>query len=251
MRKSGQWGVMSLAVMLALGCCSLAMAQRGGFGGPPGGGFGGGSMGVLQDEKIRSELGILPEQYSKIQALNERMMSDMRSMFSGMRDLPDDERRAKFEEIREKMTARAADTQKQLGEILLPDQMSRLEQISTQSQLRRSNTADALTNGAIAEKLGLSDADKERIRKVAEEADAELRSKTEQLREEAKQKIIAAMTPAQQAKFKELIGAPVEFSPPQFGRGGFGGDRGDRGRRGGPDGGGRPGGTLQRPADGD
>jgi Spy/CpxP family protein refolding chaperone len=236
---------MSLAVLLALGCCSLAMAQRGGPGGR--GGFGGGgSLGVLQDEKVRSELGILPEQYAKIQAINEKMMTDMRSMFSGLRDLSDDERQAKFAELREKMTARTADVQKQLNEILLPDQISRLEQISTQSQLRRSNTADALTNGAIAEKLGLTEADKERIRKVAEEADAELRTKTEQLREEAKQKIIAAMTPAQQAKFKELTGAPAEFTQQQFGRGGFG-------NRGGGTGGNRGGGgtTLQRPADGD
>lgn len=250
MRKPLHVGLMSLVVLASFNLAALAQFR----GGPPGGGFGGPGGGVLQDENVKRELGLVDEQVSKIQAINEKAQAEIREMFSGLRDLPEDERRARFDELRQKMTARNEAVQREINDVLLPQQVERLKQITVQNQLRRSGTADALTEGSLANELALSDADKERIKQAAEKAEAELRQKTDQLREEARQKIISVLSPAQQAKFKQLTGNPIQFSQPQFGggRGGFGGGRGG-GFGGGGFGGNRGGGgtRLQRPADGD
>ena len=247
MRKSLQLGVMALLVLAVLSVPSFVLAQ--GRGGPPGGFGGGGVLGLLQDENVKKELGLVDEQVAKLQALNEKMRAEMGTMFQGLRELPDEKRQAKFEELREKMTARAADMQKQVEAELLPMQVERLKQLNVQNQLRRSGTSDALTGDTLSKELGLTEEDKERVKKVAEAAETELRTKTEQLREEAKQKILSALSPAQQAKFKQLTGTPITFSPPQFGRGGpGGGPPGGGNTRGGTGGGGT---QLQRPADGD
>ena len=252
MRKPLRWAAMSLVVLAGFQVVALAQFRGGGPGGG-GGGFGGPAS-VLQDENVKRELGLVEEQIQKIQAINERSQAEVREMFSGLRDLSEDARRARFDELREKMTARNEDVQRAINEVLLPQQVERLKQITVQNQLRRSGTAEAITEGALATELGLTDADKERIRKAAESAEAKKKKKTEQLREEARQEIIAALSPAQQAKFKQLMGTPIQFSPPQFGRGapgggGFGGNTGGFGRNRGGD---RGGGTqLRRPADGD
>src|SRR5687768_12443233 len=87
MRKVLKLGTMSLLVMGAVAFASPVMAQfrggpPGGGGGFGGGGFGGGGFGgsaafLLQDENVKKELGLVPEQESKIRAISERSQSDM------------------------------------------------------------------------------------------------------------------------------------------------------------------------------
>src|SRR5688500_12486203 len=96
MRKVLKLGTMSLLVLGAVAFASPVMAQfrggpPGGGGGFGGGGFGGGGFGgnaafLLQDENVKKELGLVPEQESKIRAISERSQSDMRGLFSQHRD---------------------------------------------------------------------------------------------------------------------------------------------------------------------
>lgn len=242
------------AIAIVFGCSSLALAQpgggRGGFGGGfggPGGGFGGGGAQLLQDENVRKDLGLVDEQVQKLTSIQEKMRAEMGEMFAGMRDLgglTDEERQARFEEMRTKATKRMEEVQKDIDLVLLPQQRDRLKQITVQSRLQRGGTSDTLASDEVAKELGITEAQKEELKKVAEEADVEMRQKIEKLREEAREKIISVLTPDQQARFKRLIGEKIEFAPPQFG-GGRGGPGGPGGRGGA---GGRP---LTRPPAGD
>ncbi|MFN0020526.1 MAG: hypothetical protein ACKVP0_19890 [Pirellulaceae bacterium] len=252
------WFRLSLAVGLVVCSISVAFAQpgggrggRGGFGGGGfgGGGFGGGGFGgggglmLLADENVRKDLGITDDQVKKMEAFQAKVREEMGQVFQGLRDLSDEERTAKFAEIQKKMTDMTSAAEK---EILLPKQVDRLKQIGYQSRLNRGGTADALASDDIAKELGITEAQKEALKKASEEATAEMNEKMTKLRDEARQKILSVLTAEQQAKIKKLTGEPITFAPFQFGggRGGAGGPGGAGGRPGG----GRP---LSRPAEGD
>jgi len=223
---------------------AFAQGGRGGAGGRGGFGGGGGELGqmmfLLQDENVRKDLEIVDDQVEKMRDLQRKSFDGMRDMFTGLRDLSEDERNAKLEEIRTQMEARQKDLVKEADEILLPHQKSRLQQIMVQSQLRRQNTGDALSNGKLAEELGITEDQKEQLAKIQEEVTKELAEKTAKLREDAKNKVLKVLTAEQKAKLDKLIGAPIEFAAPQFGGGGRGGPGGQGGRGGNNPGGNRP-----------
>jgi Spy/CpxP family protein refolding chaperone len=216
---------------------------------------------LLRDENVQKDLELVDEQKTKLTALAEKVRDDMRAQFQGFdfgsfRDLSEEERDKRFAEMREKSQKVVASAQSELDQILLPHQKERLKQIVVQSQLRRQDTSDALSSGALAEQLGITDEQKEKLRAKQEEVQASIREKFEKIRQEAQNELFSVLTPEQQAKLKAMIGNPITFSPPQFGFGGGGpGGPGGGGFNRGPGGagGGAPGGNapLRRPADGD
>lgn len=225
MARSVVFGLMlAAAVMVA----APAFAQRGqggrgGFGGPGGGGELGQMMFLLQDENVRKELEIVDDQIEKMRELGRKSFDGMREMFTGLRDLSEEERNAKLEEIRTQMEARQKELMKEADDILLPHQKTRLQQIVVQSQLRRQNTSDALSNGKLAEELGITADQKEQLAKIQEEATKDMEEKIAKAREDAKNKVLKVLTAEQRAKLDKLIGTPIEFSNRGFGGGGPGG----------------------------
>lgn len=234
-----------LFVLLCVGLIGLSVADaQEGRGRGRGRGFGqafggGGSLRLLFDEDVRKELEVVDEQYEKLRDLARQSMEEsrdqFREMFQGLRDLSEEERREKFAEIRQKMEERTKALEEKVSKVLLPHQMDRLKQLELQSRMRRAGTAGALANNELAEKLGITEEQKERMRKAAEDAEKELQEKIAKAREEAREKILGVLTPDQQQKLKSLIGEQYEFqSRGRFGqggpgRGGFRGRGGDRG----------------------
>jgi Spy/CpxP family protein refolding chaperone len=239
-----RWSVRLVAVAAVFAAAgfvaSPALAQRGGpgFGGPGGGAFG--QIGLLDNEEVRKELEIVDEQVDKITALRDKMREDMRAQFAGLRDMSEDERRTAFEGMRTKMEEAGKEMQKQVDDILLPQQRERLAQISLQQRLQRSGTVDGLTSGELAEQLGITEEQKAKMAEAAKEAEKELQAAIAKARAEARDKILSTLTPEQKDKIKKMLGS--EFTMTQQNRFGQGGQRGQggpgqggRGTRGGND----------------
>jgi Spy/CpxP family protein refolding chaperone len=230
--------VISLAVL-----ANNAFAQPGRGG--PGGFGGGGALGLLQNASVRKELELLDDQIAEIGKAAEASSARARELFANgdFRNLSEEERSAKFAELREA-------TQKEVDKILLPHQSERLKQIEFQISINRGGRGGVFSvNDELAEALDISDEQREKIGETAEQVAEELRAKLRELQEEARAKILATLTPAQQAKYKQLVGEPFEYvaEQPNFGgRGGEGGRDGGRGRPGGDGGRGRPGGEGGR-----
>jgi hypothetical protein len=219
----------------------------------------------LQDENVRRELDLVDEQVNKLQDIARKIQEDMQAQFQGfdfgsLRDLSDEERTARFAEIRKKSEEVAAAGQKEIDGVLLPHQRERLKQLMVQSQMR--GGADrALTSGTLAEELGITEEQKEALAKKQEEVQASMQEKLAKIRQEAQDELLSVLTKAQQDRLKSMIGEPFTFAQGGpggpgggFGGGGFGGagGRGGPGAPGGRGGRGNNGGTrLERPADGD
>jgi Spy/CpxP family protein refolding chaperone len=209
--------VQSTLVLGALALVTPAvLAQRpGGFGG----GFGGGTLFLLTQKSVQDELKMTDEQVKKVTELQAKEREAR-----GPRDpnVSREERQKKAEE------ARAA-TDKALTDILKPEQLKRVKQISWQRQGTR-----ALSDKEVAEALKLTDEQKEKLKTIQDDARKEMRDlfqagagnrdearkKMEELRKSADEKAQAVLTAEQKTKLKEVTGEPFkgEIKLPEFGR---------------------------------
>jgi Spy/CpxP family protein refolding chaperone len=195
-------------------------------------------MGLIVRDDVQQELQLVDEQQEKVQAVMDDMRTQMqeefRERFSQMGDLSDEERRERFDEIRERMEELNADMEKRLKKVLLPHQFDRLKQIDLQTRIQTRGAA-ALTTGELAEALNLTDAQREKLEARAEEVQQELQEQIRQLQIEARNKLFEVLTAEQRAKLESLMGDQFDMQPGSgFGRGGRGGffGRGPGGGRG-------------------
>ncbi len=229
-----------VAALLVVACASNVEAQGrrggpGGGGGPggrggfppggPGGGmggmFGGGNpeLALLRRSDVRKELELLDDQVKELEGVAEGM--NFREMFQQYQDLPMEERMAKMREAGEEIQNKI---QAKVDGILLPHQAGRLKQLAVQFQMQRGGVA----GGPVAEQLGISETQQEQLREKARKLQQEMQKK---LQEE----LIKELTPAQQAKLKQLVGEPFQFDPDERQVPGAGaGRQGAGGRPGGP-----------------
>jgi Spy/CpxP family protein refolding chaperone len=240
----------ALAFVVALSVTSLAWAQPGGGRGPGGfgGGFGGGSLlDLARIEAVQKEIEAVDDQVKGIEKLSEEMRASRGERPQvDWRNMSEADREKAMAEMRKQREAEAAKANAKLGEVLLPLQIERLEQISLQMR----GTA-ALADPKVAAKLSLTEDQKKKL-EAAATANREamqqafqggnregMREKMEQLRKDADAKVLAVLTADQKAAFEKLKGAAFTMPEGAFGRGPRGGDQG--GQRGGDQGGRRGG----------
>jgi len=229
-------------------------------------GRGMGLVALLGREDVRKEIKLMPDQAEGLKKMADRQRPE-RPDFD-FRNASDEERAAFAAKMQAQQAERAADTRAQLEELLLPEQLDRLDQIALQAQ-----GAAALITPEVSEQLGLSAEATDAMKKVMEESVAQgremmaaamrdrdfdsVREKVQTMRKELEEKLVSQLDSDQKAKFEELKGAPFELTDAGWagfggrgpggpgapgGRGGFGGGRGPggAGAEGGP--GGRRGG---------
>jgi hypothetical protein len=260
--------VLSAVALLCL--ANVAVSQQRPGGGRGQGGFGGGFGGtsrlqLLSLEAIQKELGLEPAQVEAITKLRE----ELRPMRGGGEGRPgnrrpggdgkgrapeartavpadwyfvqaqDQPRRQptpeQLEEFRKQAAERTKQEKAKLAEILLPNQLKRLNEIYIQQLGTR-----AFDDEEVATALSITAEQKTSIAKVREEQGAAMRelftgggdreaarTKMAEMRKATDEKIIAVLTADQKAKFDEMKGKPFEM-PEGAQRGGPGGAPGRR-----------------------
>ena len=252
-------------------------AQQGGQ--RQGGGFGRGMTGgarpvsitqLLQIEKVRDDAEILDEQVEDIKTAVDKVRQDARTNQGerpNFRELTEAQREEFFKKFREQQESTNKKIKEAIEEVLLPQQVERLEEIGLQIQ-----GVAALLTEPVQKELKITAEQKTKFegvqketqekgqelfsgirelfqggdREKAQAAMQEIREKMTAMQKEANDKILGVLTDSQKKKFKEMKGKPLEISPEELrpSRGGQGGQR-QGGQR--PEGGQRPGGG-QRPA---
>jgi Spy/CpxP family protein refolding chaperone len=194
--------------------------------GRPGGLFGGrlgGPMlmvGLLRSPQVQQELKLTDQQKQQLEQLGEQWREKMR----GLRDLPPEERRQKVQGMR-------AEVEKPISQILNEQQMKRLKQIALQVE-----GYAALERPEIADQVGLTKEQRQKIRDILRQAGEKRREAFQQgrsdrqaafqrmreIRQWVDGEIEKLLTPEQKKKWQESIGAPFKF---EGGFGGFGSAR--------------------------
>jgi Spy/CpxP family protein refolding chaperone len=177
-----------------------------------------GGTGLLKVEQIQKELKLDPEQVASLLTILRETGEQMRGLYEGLGNLTEEERRARFESMNEKIKEIAKSTLAKVKEVLQPQQLDRLNQIKLQLQMRRGGgMVDA---DAVSAALELSDADRNKLRERERKIAEELREKIAQLQQEARAQVLETLTPEQRAKLDTMLGEPFEF---QWGQKGLGG----------------------------
>jgi Spy/CpxP family protein refolding chaperone len=258
--------VLSAAALLCL--ASVAVSQQPGGRRPGGfsGAFGGtGRLSLVSIEAVQKELGLEPAQIEAIQKLRD----ELRPMRDGGKGRPGNRGKTKapeasnrvpadwyfvqaqaqpgrfqptpeqLEELRKQAAERTKLEKTKLAEILLPNQMKRLNEIYIQQLGTR-----AFEDVDVVAELKITDEQKASLAKVREESRAQMselfaggaggdrearQAKLAEARKATEEKTLAVLTADQKTKFEELKGKPFEM-PENAGRG-PGGPGGAPGRR--------------------
>ncbi len=236
MRRTHLSTLIAVLMLAALGSApAIAQPGRGG------GGFDRGMGGVgalLMSEEVRNEVGIQEEQMEELTAMRDEIRDEMRErmqgLFQGFRDMSEEERQEARDNIRSQMQEIQADVEKRVGTVLTKSQLERLKQIDLQQQVQRGGT-QSLLRGAVADKLGITEEQREQMRVKAQEEQAKLQEQIAKLQQEARDRVLSVLTDSQRAQLDEMMGKKFDMPQSNFQRGGRGrgGPQGDRPPRGG------------------
>lgn len=203
-----------IRTLLGLGLVALiaspAAAQgRGRF-------FGGNPAMLLNNASVQQELKLDDKQVEKGKELAEKAMEKMRESREALQGLEGEEQQKKRQEINREMTAWAT---KEMGEFLKPEQLNRLKQISYQQR-----GAMAFMDPVVAQKLNLSDSQKQDIREIQQSAREKMPSredfqndreaamkKMQEVNKEILSQVEGKLNDEQRKTWKELLGAPFEI----------------------------------------
>jgi Spy/CpxP family protein refolding chaperone len=223
-------GLVALAALL-IAMPLMAQERQGRRGGFGRGGIGISKAQLLQNENVQKELELVDDQKQQLATIAEEARQG-RGGRGGFDPNASAEEQAK---ARSERQARMAEIDKKVDAVLLAPQRTRLNEIYVQAL-----GTNALTNPDIAKELGIGPDLQEKITETRQEAmrdafqggfdpDAspeERAKRFAEVRAEVDKKVVALLSPDQQAKFEKMKGKKVDFELNVFGRGGRGGRRG-------------------------
>jgi hypothetical protein len=154
---------------------------------------------MLADERVRSELEMVDEQYEELKKLNAQIQQRLAEQISNL-DLSDRKNLAsRLHDMREQARA-------ELNSLLLPHQVDRLRQIRLQNQLRHHSLADVLGSEPLKTLLEISDAQSRELREAERQIEEELAKEIARLREKARDRLLSRLKPRQRSNLKQMLG---------------------------------------------
>ena len=181
-------------------------------------------LGIASSPQFMEELGILDDQREQLVNLNRTISKARNEMIKSIHvkqkehmakkgGKPEPFNPGKY--IREQEEQFKAQIQDGVGEILLPHQVKRLEELEVQMKIK-SGGARAVAGDLIANALDLTDEQRKELREKEREAQRELNKKIAKLREEARESVLKeVLTDEQQEKLAQLTGEKFEVKRPE------------------------------------
>jgi hypothetical protein len=169
---------------------------------------------IVNMPQIQDELDLVDSQKQQLQDLQKEFSEQMsKNMQSFTKDGFSKEHAKAMRDV----IAEMQETMKsKMGDILLPHQMDRLNQVSVQMEMKNRGDAKALMGKRIAEALGIDDEQKKRIEDRSKEIEQKLKAKIEKLKEEAREELMGELSSTQRKKLKDLMGDRFEMKPFNF-----------------------------------
>jgi Spy/CpxP family protein refolding chaperone len=154
---------------------------------------------MLQQENVQKELELVADQKAKLQEIAKKyaegMQEDAKIDWAKVRELPAEEQKKKYDEMRQAYTKRTEDVKKQVENVLLPHQIQALKKLET-----RTRASSMLYMPNVLEKINVTEEQKAKMQKVRED----LQKKMMQLQQETLDKTLEVLTPEQRKQLDEL-----------------------------------------------
>lgn len=215
--------------MLLFVAAAASQEPRGGGRGGPGGFFFGAGAGpasnssLLGMPEVQTELSLNDTQRNEIQQLLERLQEQLsvpfrEINFQELAELPEEQRRARFDEVRKRNDEVTARFDEQLNKILDAAQRLRIGQLRLQR-----DGVDAFGRPEVTRQLGLGADQEPQIREIIDSTrprfdvfgPPDLARMGEQ-RRQALSDALALLSDAQRAKWANMVGGEFKFPEPMF-----------------------------------
>ena len=171
-------------------------------------------LGLLQKKQIQEELELSKEQMVVVEELQKDIQRQMSEVFTTQAKLGGNA--AQMIEAANK--AIRQNIEKELKEVLSPKQLKRLSQLEVQMKLRNRGVR-ALAEGTLANRLGISDEQKQDIREQSAEMQKELQKEIAKLRERFRKQLIKDLLDKEQlSKLEEATGDEFDVRQPNIRR---------------------------------
>lgn len=175
--------------------------------------------------EVQAELKLEGDALDKVKAFAEESMGKMREELQAAREqgLSDSEMRAEVASIIDEFQAKESEA---LTKLLSSDQMKRAKQLLLQQQ-----GAAAALRPDVASAIGLSDADRDKLKATVDEMNQTAQAKAREMfqnqdpeggmkvttdnRKKVEETVMAGLNDDQKKKFEELKGAAFKFPDPQ------------------------------------
>jgi hypothetical protein len=159
---------------------------------------------ILGRKDVREEIGLSPEQTQKLRDLSRKHLEGNKPLLDtgAWAKMSPEERRKKSEEIAAENKKRLDTLRKEIEGVLTPDQFLKLENVDLRLQ-----ASQLLLYTQVGEKLGLSEPQKDQLRKNREELAkkiAAVQYQLRQLQEQAGKAALEVLTPEQVDKLKKM-----------------------------------------------
>jgi Spy/CpxP family protein refolding chaperone len=169
----------------------------------------------LLSPQMQSELEIVDSQKEKLEKIRGEFQMQITEAYKVYSDAPPEERLSRYNA---RLKEIADEVEKKVEDVLLPHQVKRLKQILTQMRLGY-GAATALTQGDLADELGITDQQREQLRKAEEEIRQDMQQKIQEfyrkLQDDAREKLHAILTPEQKKRLEEMQGERFEWQRQQ------------------------------------
>ncbi len=163
---------------------------------------------MLNNPSVQKDLELVGDQLASVQELQSKFAQEMKEQIGDISKggLSKD----RLQELPALMEKIRAEQREKMEGMLLPHQVARLQQVALQTHLKQAGTAGALASEKVAEALGISKEQIERLKARSKEINEQLAKDTEALKEKAKEELLQELTPDQRNKLKEMTGDKYE-----------------------------------------
>ena len=191
--------------------------------GPRGGSSRSSLYGLLRLEQVQKEMKLNEEQTTKVQAILEKLGTELREEYTALREIEDRQKqREKMTELRDQFDGKVRE---QLRDVVEREQMIRLYQIRLQVRA----VVDSLANRFVAGRLELTDDQKNKLAEINKDVQAkrselfssmrdasreqrsEAYQKYRKIRSDADEKALGLLTAEQKKAFEEMKGEKIEL----------------------------------------
>jgi hypothetical protein len=189
-----------------------------------GGGFSMGSMfggvnpndrsqlfGLLDNESVRSELKLSEQQYAGVKQIMKASQKNLQSAIREMIGQGGGAIRIGGDSMKEVIAENQAQAEAAIEEILLPEQMKRVQQLAYQIEISKRGLGECLVSGQLGEEIGVHDDQKQHLTDVAERVAAETAAKIATIKAQAMREVLAELAPEQRKKAEELLGEYFDY----------------------------------------
>ena len=168
-------------------------------------------FGLLSNTDIQKELDFVGDQRDQFTRLqkeyNQRIQEKVGLLGKGGFDPK------KSHEIGDEIKSIQEQQKKDVEDLLLPHQISRLQQIQLQQKMKGMGTVNALSDKQVLEELGITEEQLAKLKERAKELSDEMQKKMQKLREETQENLLKELTSEQRAKLKSMTGEKFDYQP--------------------------------------